>query len=94
MPFNILLSFLFVITLTACGSSPKVNVLEIKDREVITLKVNPTLTEPCKPNPPIATQDYLLLKPHEKEQYLTDYVIHLLSKIKECNDKLHAISKL
>jgi hypothetical protein len=94
MHIKSLIALFFILTLTACGSSPKLTTIEVKDKEVITVKVNPTLTDPCHPNTPIKSEAYLSLKPHEREQYLTDYTIHLLGKIKECNDKLTAIRKL
>lgn len=79
-----------LLCLAACGTQP----LTVTNTEVRYEKIPKDLTTPCKPEKPKAKADYLALKPHEREAYLSDYAVSLLGTVKDCNIKLDKIDKL
>lgn len=81
----------FFLCLAACSTTKP---LTVTNTEVRYEKIPKNLTEPCKPEKPKAKADYLALKPHEREAYLTDYATSLLGTVKDCNIKLDKIDKL
>lgn len=77
--------------LSGCGTKPVYKELTVTETKVVKFELASTFTEPCVAERPVDTQTYLAFKPHEKEQYLTDYSIKLLGVIKDCNNKLKRI---
>jgi len=73
---------------------PKYNKLEVKEKEVIKVTIPEYLLKPCIPERPISKEKYLELKQYEKETYLTNYSISLLTIIKNCNEQIEAIKNL
>jgi len=80
--------------LTACATGPRYDQIDVKEKELVYVTVPKHLVEPCVADKPTSKEDYLKLKPHEREQYLADYTVTLLTTIKECNIKLSKIRKL
>lgn len=91
---QLFLTILFSFILVGCGSTPKYNKLDIQDSTVITQRVPEELTEPCIPKKPPIKEEYLKLKPHEREAAMSNYSISLLGTIKECNDRMQKIRNL
>ena len=87
--FPILMAF----GLSGCGTTKPDTNLKIESVRVEKVTVPVDLTEPCLAEKPIQKQDYLKLKPHEREEELTRYTISLFGTIKECNVKLSKIRK-
>jgi hypothetical protein len=90
------LYLLLVITLflTACATPPKQVIVEVKETEVIKIKVPDTLLKPCLPDSPIDKESYLKLQMYERELYLTKYTVSILTNLKECNVQIDEIRKL
>lgn len=88
---KILFAIFMAFMLAACGTSKD---LQIQDTEVRYEKIPKHLTEKAKPNKPMPKEEYKVLKPHEKESYLTDYINYLLGVVKEQNIKFEKIDKL
>jgi len=80
--------------MTGCATGARYDKLEVKDKELVYVKIPEHLTEPSKPKKPISKEEYLKLKPHEREQYLASYSESLLITIKECNIDKEKIRKL
>lgn len=91
---QLLVAIFFSFILVGCGSTPKYNKLEIQDVKVVTQRVPDELTEPCIPKKPPTKEEYLKLKPYEREIAMTDYSNSLLGTIKECNGRLQKIRSL
>ena len=85
-----LLSFILV----GCGATPKYDKLEVTETKVIVQRIPEELTTPCVPLKPPTKEEFLKLKPHEREAALTNYSISLLGVIKECDSRLEKIRKL
>jgi len=80
--------------LTGCGIlGPRYNKIEVKDTEVVKIKIQEELLVPCVPEKPLSKEDYLKLQPHERESYLSGYSIGLLGTVKDCNIKLKKIKE-
>ena len=88
--FTILLS----IFLVGCGSTPKYDKLEVQETKIITQRVPSELTEPCIPKKPPTKEEYLKLKPHEREAAMAEYSNSLLGTVKECNGRFEKIRNL
>lgn len=86
----ILISFILV----GCGSTPKYDKLEIKETKTVTQRVPEELTTPCTPKKPPVKEEFLKLKPHEREAALTEYSNNLLGTVKDCNIQLKKIRDL
>lgn len=86
----IFISFILI----GCSSAPKYNTLEVKEKEIVKVTIPDYLLIPCVPERPMSKEEYLKLKQYEREIYLTNYSITLLSVIKNCNDQIEAIKKL
>jgi hypothetical protein len=91
---QLLVTILFSLILVGCGSTPRYDKLEIKDTQVIVQRVPEELTAPCVPKKPPTKEDFLKLKPHEREASLTEYSSGLLGVIKDCNVQLKKIREL
>lgn len=91
---QLLLTILFSFILVGCGSTPKYDKLEVKEAQVITQRVPEELTAPCTPKKPPVKEEFLKLKPHEREATLTEYSNNLLGTIKDCNIQLKKIKDL
>lgn len=91
---QLFVTILFSLVLVGCGSTPKYDKLEFTDTKVVTQRVPEELTEPCVPKKPPVKEEYLKLKPHERESAMTDYSVSLLGTIKECNGRMEKIRKL
>ena len=90
--FKVILSIFLTFILTGCVTTGQQ--LEVRETEVRYEKIPSYLTEPCQPEKLKKREEYLALKPHEKESYLTEYSISLLGTVKDCNIKLNKIDKL
>lgn len=89
---KILSLFLLVFALVGCGTTkPPEQIVKV---ETVYVTVPKHLTKPCLPEPPESEQSYLQKKPHERENFLTQYILSLLTTIKDCNSKLDKIDKL
>lgn len=88
---NFFITLLMLFSLVGCGS---VQTKVVKETEVRYEKVPSELTEKIIPERPKTREDYLALKPHEREGYLSFYDTYLLGVIKELNIKLDKINKL
>ncbi len=91
---QLFLTILFSFILVGCGSTPKYNKLDIQETKIVTQRVPEELTEPCLPKKPPVKEEYLKLKPHERESAMTDYSTSLLGTIKECNGRMQKIRNL
>lgn len=92
---NILLTLLICFILLGCSTSPKYEKIEIKETSVIYQTVPEDLTEPCLPsNRPPSSEEYISLKPHERETSLRQYSVTLMGDLKNCNIKLEKIRNL
>ena len=80
--------------LYGCGIFKPDTELKIDTIRVEKVAVPGELTEPCVAEKPIAKQDYLALKPHEREEELTRYTVELLGTIRNCNIQLEKIKAL
>lgn len=89
-----MMATLMLLTLTGCGTTKPDTELKIESVRVEKVTVPQELTEPCLPEKPITKEDYLKLKPHEREEELTRYTVSLLGTVKVCNVKLSKIRKL
>jgi hypothetical protein len=89
----LLILFTSIFVLTGCASSPNYNTLEVKEKEVIKIKIQEELLVPCIPEKPLSKENYLKLQLHERELYLTNYSKSLLLTIKDCNIKLQKIKE-
>lgn len=89
--FKTIIAIFMALMLVACGTT---NQPQIKETEVRYEKIPKHLTEKVKPNKPMPKEEYKVLKPHEKETYLSDYIAHLLGVVKEQNIKFEKIDKL
>lgn len=87
---NILFAIFMAFMLVACGTTPP----QITKTEVRYEKIPKHLTEQVKPEAPKAKEEYKVLKPHEKESYLSEYINYLLGVVKQQNIKLQKIDKL
>lgn len=91
---QLFLTILFSFILVGCGSTPKYNKLDFQETKTVIQRVPEELTEPCTPKKPPVKEEYLKLKPHEREAAMTDYSISLLGTIKECNGRMQKIRNL
>ena len=91
---QLFLTILFSFILVGCGSTPKYNKLDFQETKTVIQRVPEELTEPCTPKKPPVKEEYLKLKPHEREAAMTDYSVSLLGTIKECNGRMEKIRKL
>ncbi len=91
---QLFVTILFSLVLVGCGSTPKYDKLEFTDTKIVTQRVPAELTEPCTPKKPPVKEEYLKLKPHEREAAMTDYSISLLGTIKECDNRMTKIRNL
>lgn len=91
--FNKLLAvFLVLFALVGCGTTKQVE--QVIKVETVYVTVPKHLTKPCLPERPETEQSYMQMKPHERENFLTQYITSLLGTIKDCNSKLSKIDKL
>lgn len=91
---NFILVILVSLVLPGCMlMGPKYNKLETKEVVIQKIKVQEELLVPCDPEKVMVKENYLKLKPHEKEIYLTNYSIGLLGTVKNCNIKLSKIKE-
>ena len=91
--------FLFValmllLSVAGCSLGPKYDTLEVQQTKMVYPTVPKDLTDPEYPERPIPPEAYLALHPKERENYLTDYSIKLIEKIKLLNAKLKKIKEL
>lgn len=80
--------------LTGCAVQPKYDKLDVHKTEYRTYTVPDTLLEPCIPEKPMVSDEYLKLLPNEREDVLTRYSVSLLITISKCNVNLKEIKKL
>lgn len=85
---------LLTLILVGCSTTPTYNTVELKEVEYIKQEIPKSLTQPCIAKRPYTKEEYLSLKPHEREAYLTGYSIDLLKVISDCNANLEAIRKI
>ena len=90
--FKIIAAMIIAFMLTGCFGTTKP--LQVKDTEVRYEKIPKSLTEPCVPEVPKVKEEYMKLKPHERESYLAEYSVSVLGTVKDCNIKLKKIDKL
>ena len=90
---KVIIMCLLSIFLSACGTMSRNN-MNVQDTKTVYITVPEHLTENCKVKKPMSNEEYIVLKPNEKEQYLTDYIIVLITAVKECNIKLGKIKQL
>ncbi len=57
-------------------------------------KVPAEMLENCGTPLPISKEEYLALKPHKREDYLTRYSIDVLTELEVCGKKVKSISKI
>ena len=89
------LAVILAISLSGCITfGSKYNQLDVKEVQVKEQHVPEEMLTPCIPNKPPAKEEYLALKPHERESALTEYTVSLLGTVKECNGKLQKIKDL
>lgn len=86
---NILFAIFMAFMLAACGTTNQVTKTEVRYE-----KIPKHLTEKVTPEKPKAKDQYQTLKPHEKEDYLSEYIVYLLGVIKQQNIKFEKIDKL
>lgn len=89
LTFTLLISFLLV----GC-STTKYNEIKVQDTKVVHQVIPDELLGPCPATVPMTKKEYMELKPHEREEYLTNYTISLYGDIKKCNIKIAKIKKL
>lgn len=89
------IGFLFTLFLVGCSTSPKYEKLEVKESQVVYQNVPTDLSEPCTPSkkPPVK-EEFLKLKPHEREAVLTVYTNDLLGDLNNCNKRFEKIRNL
>jgi len=92
MRYILLIAFALVIS--GCSTQPKYNKLDVQPVKHVYVSIPESLVSPCNPDKPMSKEEYLALKPHEREEYLTNYSIRLLGVIKSCNLQLKSISEL
>lgn len=92
---QLFVTILFSFILVGCGTTPRYDQLEVKETKVVVQRVPEELTIPCTPSkrPPVK-EEFLKLKPHEREAALADYSSSLLGVIKECDGRFEKIRKL
>lgn len=93
MQIKLTLTFLVPFLLIGC-STTKYNEIKVQDTKIVYQSIPEELLSPCQATTPISKHDYMLFKPHEREEYLTNYTISLYGDIKKCNVKLSKIKEL
>lgn len=89
---RLLITLLLAISLSGCGLfTRKVEIRETIKYEYIKYNVPKLLLENCKATPPVSKIDFISMGTEEREAYLTDYAITLLSDIKLCDNKISGI---
>lgn len=66
----------------------------IKETEIKYILIPDEYLKDCRPERPIDKEKYLSLDITERESYLTDYIIDLLKKLKECDIRIEKIRSL
>lgn len=92
MPIKLTLTFLVSFLLVGC-STTKYNEIKVQETKLVYQSIPEELLSPCQATTPISKHDYMLFKPHEREEYLTNYTISLYGDIRKCNVKLAKIKE-
>lgn len=89
--FLFLISALLLMLLVGCASPvpPTVTIFE-----KVLVSVPPNLTEPIKPQAPLARGEYMAMDIPNREQYMAMYSIELMKSLAQCNNQLSSINKL
>lgn len=93
--FKCLFMCFSLLFLTACGTTPKYERLEVVNTKTEYVVIPDNLLELCIPEKPMEPNEYMKLKiGNEREEYLTNYNVSLLTTIKKCNINLKKIKKI
>lgn len=87
-------SIITLILMTGCSTVKPISEINMSSTEIKYITIPEDLLTPCKPNKPMSSKDYLELTFTEREAYLTNYSIHLLTELKSCNNKISKIKLL
>lgn len=85
------LILLLAVFLTACGSTPTYNKVEVQKVEYTKKRIPDDLLEYSIPEKPISVEEYMKLDPKERERWLADYNVSLLLTIQESNARIKKI---
>jgi ABC-type uncharacterized transport system auxiliary subunit len=91
---KVFLTAIFTLLVTGCAVTPKYNKLDVKETKVVYSHIPADLLKPCPATRPMSKEEYMTLRPHEREQYLTDYTISLFGNIKDCNTQILKIKEI
>lgn len=94
LKIKLFLVSLLLIGLYGCANGPKLNNIEVVKTKLVYVTMPDNILTPCVPDRPIDKESYLNLKLAQRESYLTDYSISLLSTIKLCNLQLEQARSL
>lgn len=88
------LAFLFLLcllALTGCGVLTKVETKVVEVPKYIHPVVPSDLKVKVVPPKPVQTSEYLKMSYHEKELYLTNYTLEVMTSLNTCNNQVKAI---
>lgn len=89
--FVFLISALMLTLLVGCAS-PVPPTVTIFEKVLVSVPAN--LTEPIKPQAPLARGEYMAMDIPNREQYMAVYSIELMKSLAQCNNQLGSINKL
>jgi len=87
------LVFLSTLFLGACASTT-IEKEYVTKTNTIKQKIPDDLLTTIEPKPLINKEEYLSLPPYKREEYLTNYILDLISQLKVCNSQILRIKEL
>lgn len=90
---RVIFTLIFSLVLTGCGSISKEPTV-IHDVKTIEVKIPEEILQNVSPPELISAEEYLKLKPYEREEYLAKYINDLITQIEIANTILNEVKKL